>query len=90
MACPIVLGVEGAAAALIRACGGGVCIAPEDEDELLAALERLKREPEAAKAAGRRGREYMLTHFDRDRLAERYLDVIRHTLGKRAVGESRR
>lgn len=77
MAKPIILGVEGHAAKLVRDAGAGVTIEPENEHELIAAVEQLAKDRNAAAAIGAAGQHYVLQHFNRDRLSRDYLDVLR-------------
>ena len=51
MACPIVLGVEGEAKALLEEAGAGIAITPESADELAAAVVRLADDPSLARTA---------------------------------------
>ena len=76
MAKPIVLGVEGDSAELIRRAGAGICIEPEDETELVAAVEKLADDPALLQSLGQAGRDYVAKHFDRDALAKDYLAVL--------------
>jgi len=76
MACPIILGVEGRSAEWMRESGAGLCIPPGDENALLSALDRLRASPGDAAEAGRRGREFVLAHYDLDILARAYMDVV--------------
>lgn len=76
MAKPIILGVEGAAAAFVTAAGAGIPIEPGNADDLVAALSRLAADPDHARALGEAGLAYVLAHHDRDVLAERYLDLL--------------
>ena len=46
---PIVLGVEGFASALVSQAEAGICIQPENEDELLEAVEKLAADPSLAR-----------------------------------------
>ena len=73
---PIVLGVEGDAARIITASGGGICIEPENEDELLAAIERLRSDPGLAERMGQSGHDYVAEHYDRERLSSDYLAYL--------------
>jgi len=76
MAKPVILGVQGFAAEFLRSSGGGICIEPENETELLSAIDRLEGDPEGARSMGVSGRDFVHRHFDRDALAAKYLDVI--------------
>ncbi len=77
MARPIINGVPGEASRLVERAGAGICIEPEDADQLVQAVERLAGDPELCQRYGRAGHEYALAHHDRDRLAADYLEVIR-------------
>lgn len=79
MAKAVVLGVKGSAAELIRESGAGICIEPENENELIAAIERLAADRALAESMGASGRCYVLKHFDLDVLARNYLTVVEQT-----------
>jgi len=81
MARPVVIGVPGRATELVERARAGIAIEPEDPDALLAAIRRLQSDPEAAERMGRQGREYVLRHYDRDRLALAYLEVVDRVRG---------
>lgn len=76
MARPVINGVTGYAAEWIERSGGGVNIPAEDETALLAAVDRLKNDPELARRLGEAGHDFVTEHFNRDRLAGEYLEVI--------------
>lgn len=81
---PIVLSVGGDAKQLVEAAGAGEYVPPEDPEALALAVRRLAEDPERRAAMGRRGREYVLAHFDRSRLAERYLGILRGVIDREA------
>ena len=74
---PIVLGVEGSAADVVREAGAGICIEPENADDLVAALHRLADEPGFASLCGESGHAYVTARYDRPTLAREYLSVLR-------------
>jgi glycosyltransferase involved in cell wall biosynthesis len=76
MAKPIINGVGGFAAEFIQKAGAGVNIEPENSEQLVDALLRLRQEPRLRAAYGAAGRDYVTAHYDRDKLAQEYLDVI--------------
>ncbi len=76
MRCPIVLGVEGEAKALLDAGDAGISITPESAEELAAAVMRLADNPVLAARLGANGEAYVRAHFDRVRLAGDYLHVL--------------
>ncbi|MFW6286499.1 MAG: glycosyltransferase family 4 protein, partial [Candidatus Sumerlaeota bacterium] len=80
---PIVNGVEGFAAGVIEKAGAGINIPPEDPRALIEALKRLRDAPEQALAFARAGEKYVLEHFDREKLAEKYLHIIQEQIQQR-------
>lgn len=82
MAKPIILGVEGESADLLRAAKAGVCIEPEQADELAARVLELSQNPERCQQLGRNGRRYVMEHFDRIVLARKLASVLEAVDGK--------
>ena len=76
MAKPVIMGVAGHAAALVQRAGAGICIEPENHQELVESLIYLADHPAEAEEFGRSGREYVIQHFDRDDLAKKYIHLI--------------
>ncbi len=76
MAKPILLGFEGAALAMLREADCGIAFEPGNGDELAAAVVRLADDADEAARLGANGRHYVLEHFDRRRLAGRYLEIL--------------
>jgi len=73
---PIVLGVAGFAADLVGEAGAGICIEPENEDELLAAVDALRSDPALGHRLGDAGYERIATRHSYDRLATEYLALL--------------
>ena len=73
---PIILGVEGKAAELIRSAGAGTVIPPENPGQLAAAILEYVANPKLAKLHGKQGRTFVESHFDRKKFARKYLDVL--------------
>ncbi|NQZ97426.1 MAG: glycosyltransferase family 4 protein [Myxococcales bacterium] len=69
---PIVLGVEGHAADIVRDAGAGICIEPENECELVEAVTQLAQDLERARELGLAGYEKIAPVYDYDRLAANY------------------
>jgi len=82
MSKPVILGVEGCAAKILKAAQGGICIEPENEEALIQAIETLICEPDTRESSGRLGRRYVFEHFNRDTLAMQYLNLIRTIVEK--------
>jgi glycosyltransferase involved in cell wall biosynthesis len=82
MARPVLLSVDGEARALVEASGGGVFVPPEDAPAMTEAILRLARDPAACQDMGERGRAYVKEHFDRKKLAARYLAILEEVAKK--------
>lgn len=76
MACPIILGVEGEAKALLETANAGIAIMPESADQLARAVMRLVDDPALCRRFGECGSLHVREHYDRAKLAARYLDVL--------------
>jgi len=77
MARPIICGVAGHAAELVKKAGGGICIEPENPGELVDAIDFLAGHPDKGKKMGESGYKFITEHYDRDILAENYLGIIK-------------
>lgn len=76
MAKPIINGVGGFAAEFIEKSGAGINIEPENSDQLIDAMLLLRDEVGLRESYGNSGREYVIANFDRDKLAQDYMNVI--------------
>lgn len=79
MAKPIILGVEGDAADFVQEAQAGICIEPENANQLAETVEMLADSRHICRQLGQNGYNYVVEHFNRDDLAESYLDLIRRT-----------
>ena len=75
MARPVILGVDGFARTFVEEAGCGLYIEPENEHDLVGAVLRLSADAALRARLGRAGLD-LAGACDRDRLAERYLEVI--------------
>ena len=75
---PIVLGVEGESKAIVEEGECGVCIEPENADELVDMLVKLCGSSEMTDRMGRNGRRFVERYFNRDVLAADYLALIQN------------
>jgi glycosyltransferase involved in cell wall biosynthesis len=76
MAKATILGVEGYAAQFLKEANAGICIEPENAEQLAEAVENLADDPQLCRSLGQAGYEYVTKHHDRDSLANEYLDTI--------------
>lgn len=74
---PIILGVEGESKEIIQKAACGICIEPENPNELAQAILSLKKDPSGCRKLGEKGRRFVTRHYNRDALADKYLQVIR-------------
>ncbi len=84
---PVILGVAGLAARLLREAGAGVAVEPENPVELADAALRLSRDPRQCRAFGTAGQSFVRQYFNRDELAGLFLDVLRRVCVASAVEE---
>jgi colanic acid biosynthesis glycosyl transferase WcaI len=73
---PILLNVGGEARQVVETARGGVYVPSGDVPALVRAIRELAGRRTELKEMGRRGRRYVLEHFDRRVLAKRYLDIL--------------
>lgn len=81
---PIVLGVWGEAAKLVEDAGCGVVVEAESPAALASAVQALVADPARARTLGANGRRYALDNFDRDRVAGRFLELLREVSRRRS------
>lgn len=81
--CPIILGVEGEALALVASANAGLPITPGDAGELADAVVRLADDPKLGQAIGSDARAFVEQNFERRVLALRYLDLMAQAVGQK-------
>lgn len=86
MACarPVVLVAAGEAEAVVRESAAGWCARPGNPQSIHDAILKIRLHPDEAEDMGRRGREYMLANFSRERRVEELLMLLRR-LAPRAI-----
>lgn len=80
MACerPVLASLGGEAARIVQESGGGTVVEPGDPEAMADGVLRLYRETPAERGRmGASGREYVIQHYDRMKLAETYLEIMR-------------
>ena len=77
---PIVLGVQGESQEIIEAANAGICIEPENYEQLANAVLSLYENPQLRKEYGNNGKSYVETNFNRKLLARKYLNVLEQVI----------
>jgi glycosyltransferase involved in cell wall biosynthesis len=72
----VLLNVDGEARQLVETAAAGEFFPPNDVEALVAAIRRLSSDAQRLTEMGQNGRQYVLKHFDRRRLAKDYLDIL--------------
>ena len=73
---PIILGVEGEVKGIIENAECGICIEPENAEQLAEALNQLADDSELLTSKGDSGRNFVEKYFDRKVLASRYAEIL--------------
>lgn len=76
---PIILGVEGESADIVRAADAGYCIEPENAEELVNRLIDLYADEALRKKLGANGRIHVSNFYDRKKLAKRFEQLLEWT-----------
>lgn len=85
MGLPIILGVEGFARDFVERAGCGLCVEPENELQLVEAIERLSDDRVLRNRMGAAGRRYVTERFDRNALADRYARIMENLVRTRGI-----
>ncbi len=73
---PVILGVRGESAGIVRASGGGRMVPPEDAEALAQAIVHMADHPAETQDAGNAGRAFVEREYNRDDLAARMLESL--------------
>ena len=81
MAKPILISVEGESCKLVvEEARAGLAVKPENPEDLARYILQLKSNPEQMRNLGENGRKFVDQNFDRNSLADKYLELIRKIL----------
>jgi glycosyltransferase involved in cell wall biosynthesis len=78
---PVIGAVRGEARDILNRSGGALVVDPERGDQLAQAIDRLQNDPTLRADLALHGRAFAQREYDRDVLAQRYLDVLREVVG---------
>ena len=75
---PIIMGVEGEAAELVQEAQCGIPVGPENPEAIAQGIVKLYTDPELCSRLGQNGRSFALANYTKDKVLERYLDVLEY------------
>lgn len=73
---PLIMGVKGESASIVRRGGCGIEMEPENADDLIRALQTLRDDRQLYDNFARNGRLFVIREYSRDRLAGEFLAII--------------
>jgi colanic acid biosynthesis glycosyl transferase WcaI len=71
-------------ARLVEEARCGVCVAPEDPQELAQAIKSLSKQPEVLNRYGAHGRSYVKSHFEKRSVINRYHQLLHQVANDRS------
>ena len=77
---PIIMGVRGESCQIVKDAGAAIEMEPESETDLAIALIRLADDPVLRTQLASSAREFVMTHYHRDRQAALMLEVFEHAI----------
>jgi glycosyltransferase involved in cell wall biosynthesis len=75
-AVPLVVCIDGEARRLVENAEAGICVEAENPNALADAIIGLLTDPERSRTLGLNGRRYVLEHYDRQKIAERFEQLL--------------
>jgi len=79
---PIIMGVEGESRTIIEQANCGLFIEPENAHQLAQAVITLYQDPGLQKKLSQNGQNYVSRHFDREKLAHKYLQILKNNVNQ--------
>ena len=73
---PIILGVLGEAEKILKEAKAGVIMYPENTESLINCIDQMRSELKR-KEYGENGRNYAMKHYDRNKLASKYIEILK-------------
>lgn len=73
---PVIVAIDGVARKLVEDAQAGLYAEPENADEFVQAVLKLKNNPRLCKDYGQHGLSFVRKNFDRHSLASRYMDIL--------------
>jgi glycosyltransferase involved in cell wall biosynthesis len=79
---PTIGAVRGEARDILLRSGGALVVDPERGDQLAQAIDRLRNDVALCERLAKSGRQFAVQEYDRDTLANRYLEVLREVVAR--------
>ena len=79
---PIILAIDGVIAEVVKKAHAGIVVPPEDDHAMAQAVEYLAHDNVLCGQMGRAGRAYVKAHFDRNRQAREFAELISRAMNK--------
>jgi glycosyltransferase involved in cell wall biosynthesis len=73
---PVVLAIGGVIRQVIQDADAGIPVTPGDPDAMAEAIRLLADDPNLSTQLGKQGRNFVVSHFDRADLAEKFLEIM--------------
>ena len=77
---PIIMGVQGESAEIVRRAGAGIEMEPGNAESLVHCVTQLCDDTELKKRLSCSGRQFVLQEFSRDRFADQFLSLLDHVV----------
>lgn len=77
---PVLMAIDGVSRALVEAARAGTFVEPENPADFAQKIRLYLGNPDLVKSQGENGYRYAREHFDREKLALQYLDLMAHSL----------
>jgi glycosyltransferase involved in cell wall biosynthesis len=73
---PIIIGIDGVARELVENAGAGIFAEPENPQSFVDAVKQFKDDQKKQLEFGKKGREFVVENFSRERLSEKYIKIV--------------
>ena len=78
---PVLLAApQGEASRIVERASGGICVPPEEPQLLADAIQELANEREQSNLMGQRGREFVIQHYNREKIADNFVAALEDIL----------
>ena len=82
---PLIMGVRGEAAEIVRRSGSGIEMEPDNDQQLCDAVQRLRDDSTFYQSLCLSGRQFVAANYTRDALADKFLKIIQSVVAQKPV-----